>query len=83
MNDPPPGAATKVPTTSVAGSGYVTRLNALCAELEPKVLAVYGGGGHPAPYPIRVFEEEQPKLTALFDAIDAQADATSPASPEL
>jgi hypothetical protein len=40
-----------------------------------KVLAVYGGHGHPAPFPIKVFEAEQPRLTALTNAFDAQADA--------
>ena len=54
---------------------YVARLNGLCAELQPKVLQIYGGGGYPAPYPIKVFESEQPRLTSLYRTFDAQADA--------
>ena len=54
-----PTASVTVSTTSVPGPDYATRLNSLCAELLPKVIAIYGGG-HPGPYPITVFEAEQP-----------------------
>ena len=62
-------------TTSAFAAGYVARVNKLCAELLPGVLAIYGGGGHPAPYPIKVFQAEQPRLTALYAAFDEQVDA--------
>lgn len=69
-----PTASVTVSTTSVPGPDYATRLNSLCAELLPKVIAIYGGG-HPGPYPITVFEAEQPRITALYKTFDAEADA--------
>jgi len=62
-------------TESVAESGYVAQLNELCAALEPKVIAAYGGAPHPAPYPIKEFEEETLKVEALYESFDAEADA--------
>jgi hypothetical protein len=68
-----PAAQRAATTTSVAESEYVAQLNKLCAELEPKILAVTGG--HHLTYPIRVYNAERPKLNAIYETFDAQADA--------
>jgi len=73
-DDTQPSPSTVAATTS-ARADYVTRVNELCSDLRPKVLEVYGGGGHPAPYPIKVFRSEQPQLTSLHQSFDAQVDA--------
>jgi hypothetical protein len=73
--DDTPASLATVATTTSALADYVTRVNELCSELKPRVLEVYGGGGHPGPYPIKVFRSEQPQLTSLYQSFDAQADA--------
>ncbi len=74
-NAPTEAAPRTTAATSLPRLDYAARINALCAELEPKVLEIYGGGGHPSPFPIKVFESEQPQLTSLYSTFDAQADA--------
>jgi hypothetical protein len=76
QNDATPAVPTTVATTtSTAASAYVARLNELCAELEPQVIDAYGGAPHPAPFPIKEFNDEYPKLIAVTEAFDAKADA--------
>ncbi len=69
--------STASPSASVASDGkteYVEAVNALCGELLPKVLTVTDGG-HPKPYPIAVFLEEQPRIEQLTAAFDKRFDA--------
>jgi hypothetical protein len=77
------GAGTSAAGTSAASSSatsspaptYVAALNALCGDLQTKVLAIYGGPGHHTSFPISVFNAEQPKLAAVTRDFDAKADA--------
>src|SRR3954451_13537574 len=73
----PTRTAPTVASTSTARPApeFAAQVTQLCTELQPKVLQIYGGGGHPAPYPIRVFKAEQPRLTSLYQAFDARVDA--------
>lgn len=82
-----PPTASAAPTvgataTPGAGVGYVARLIQLCAELEPKVIAAYGGAPHPAPFPIEEFVAESPRLSAVLAAFDTLADAIPVASAD-
>jgi hypothetical protein len=52
----------------------VARVNALCADLMPKVLGATGGG-HPESFPIKAFNAERPKVRDLMKAFDEQVDA--------
>lgn len=76
------GETTESRAATSSRPGYTARLNQLCRELQPKVLEVYGGGGHPAPYPIAVFRSEQPRLAALYRDFDARARAIPVTSGE-
>jgi hypothetical protein len=75
--------ATPRPSASVAHSAasssaalnFVAQVDALCGELEGKVLAVYGGQGHHTTFPISVFNAERPKLAAVTRDFDAKVDA--------
>jgi hypothetical protein len=78
-NDSRTSATTAVASTPPATEvGYVARVNALCEELIPKVLAV-NGGKQPT---LERFEIERPKLKALNKAFDAQVDAIPITSAE-
>ncbi len=76
-NDATPAAT----TTTVAKANYVAQVNGLCEELMPKVLDVTGGG-HPTAYPIKDYNAERPKLTALYKAFDAKVEAISVAAAD-
>lgn len=61
-------------TATVPKANYVAQVNRLCEELIPKVLEA-SGGGHPTTFPIKDYNAERPKRTALFKAFDAKVDA--------
>lgn len=63
------------PTTSSPALGYVAQVDALCGELQGKVIAAYGGSGHHTSYPISVYRAEHQKLAAIYAAFDARVDA--------
>lgn len=67
-------AGTPAATPSAATIDYVAEVNALCAELMPKVMEVVGGG-HPTTYPIEDFTSEQPKINALIAEFDTKVEA--------
>jgi hypothetical protein len=72
---PPSSTVASSPAKSSAAFNYVGQVDALCGELQGKVLAVYGGQGHHTSPPIRVYLAERSKLAPVYRAFDAQVDA--------